>query len=111
MIGLILITFLAIFFILLIAKDFKKLRKLEEEILGRPRSKKGFVRDFEEMLKAHEQVWAKEDKKREKKREYQRKYREKKKLEKKVHTLMMGVQVLNREYLDKFDRFDIMDFE
>lgn len=111
MLGLILIALLTIFFILSIAKDFRKLKKLEEKILGRPRSKKGFVKDFEEMLKGHEKVWAKEDKKREKKREYQRKYRAKKKLEKRVHILMMEVQAQNREHLEKFDRFDIMDFE
>jgi hypothetical protein len=63
------------------------------------------------IVEKNEQEFAEEEVKRERDREYQKKYRVKKKMEKQIHELMVKVQEQNKAYNNKFDRYDILDFE
>jgi hypothetical protein len=53
----------------------------------------------------------KEREKREKKNEEQKRYRARKKMEKQGHEFMLEVHRLNKEHMDQYDRFDILDLE
>ncbi len=109
MIGIIIL--LGIFFIFIIISvvgSMRETRKLEEKILGRPRTKgKSFINEYLEMMTdispTCESIEEEEEKRR-KRREHQR-------MEKRVHELMVKVHELNQEYEGRYNRFDILDLE
>ena len=103
--GLFIILGVTIFVSFNIFRSIRETRKLEEKILGKPRTKgRSFIDEYLEKMDDIDLKYVKIA-------EEEGKKRAKQELKKQVHELMVRVQELNDEYNGEYNRFDILDIE